>query len=269
MNLLESAKRTYDTNSSIIKLIKKVNKASPKGSLVLYSKDNSASYYHQKCVEGSFTRKYIPKTETRLAKKLAQKSYNEKCLPALLKEQKVLKQFLKEYEPEKKYQIYENLNPARKELVEPIKTKPQLAYDDWLAESSYTYDGYSEYLRFQTDRGECVRSKSEVIIANFLNSQKDILDYRYEQPVWIESAHTRYHPDFTIFIKNTGGIIYHEHFGMMDDHDYVNEFTVKYNNYLLSGFIPGRDFLFTCETSIHPFSIEPFKKVILQLAKAD
>jgi len=64
-----------------------------------------------------------------------------------------------------------------------------------------------------TARGEAVRSKSEVIIANLLHSEK--IDYHYESPLEIYGV-TKY-PDFTIEDDDTGKKYYWEHCGMLGD----------------------------------------------------
>ena len=60
-----------------------------------------------------------------------------------------------------------------------------------------------EGLIHRTARGELVRSKSEVIIANLLHANR--IDYRYEEPLEIDGL-TKL-PDFTIEDDNTGETI--------------------------------------------------------------
>ena len=67
-----------------------------------------------------------------------------------------------------------------------------------------------------TTRGEAVRSKSEVIIANILHDKR--LDYHYEHPLTLDDV-TRY-PDFTIEDDNKGITYYWEHCGMLGDQSY-------------------------------------------------
>ncbi|MEJ5365820.1 MAG: hypothetical protein WHS86_12005 [Desulfosoma sp.] len=74
-----------------------------------------------------------------------------------------------------------------------------------------------EALVHRTRRGDLVRSKSEVIIADLLYSKN--IPYRYEQPLWDAAGNVRY-PDFTIEDAETGLVIYWEHLGMLFDPDY-------------------------------------------------
>lgn len=96
--------------------------------------------------------------------------------------------------------------------------------DDWsetarrltnlfLAPSPIVIEGrfYEEHLIHRTVRGEMVRSKSEVIIADHLATQG--VDYAYEQPLTLAGA-TKY-PDFTVEDVESGTNYYWEHCGML------------------------------------------------------
>ena len=83
----------------------------------------------------------------------------------------------------------------------------------FLAPSPIEVDGrfFEEHLIHRTARGEMVRSKSEVIIANALAAKG--VDYAYERPLTIEGV-TKY-PDFTIEDMESGQTLYWEHCGML------------------------------------------------------
>ena len=83
----------------------------------------------------------------------------------------------------------------------------------FLAPSPIEVDGrfFEEHLIHRTSRGEMVRSKSEVIIANALAAKG--VDYAYERPLTIEGV-TKY-PDFTIEDMESGQTLYWEHCGML------------------------------------------------------
>lgn len=74
-----------------------------------------------------------------------------------------------------------------------------------------------------TTRGDAVRSKSEVIIANMLHAKG--LDYHYEAPLELDGV-TKY-PDFTIEDDDTGITYYWEHCGMLHDPGYRNRWEEK------------------------------------------
>ena len=70
----------------------------------------------------------------------------------------------------------------------------------------------------RTKRGDLVRSKSEVIIANELLAQ-GVDRYEYEAQLRLPSGQRRY-PDFTIIDDDTGERYYWEHLGLLHDPDY-------------------------------------------------
>jgi hypothetical protein len=74
-----------------------------------------------------------------------------------------------------------------------------------------------------TMRGEPVRSKSEVIIANLLHGKG--IDYRYEEPLEIDGL-VKY-PDFTIEDDNAGITYFWEHCGMLGDPGYRRRWEEK------------------------------------------
>ena len=106
--------------------------------------------------------------------------------------------------------IFDSLSEERKKLITPLQMSVNEQIRRWNEEVYEKNNMYPENLRFETEQGEFVRSKSEVIIANLLyKHRKDIL-YKYERPLEIveeEKVKTVY-PDFTIINLNTGRIVY-------------------------------------------------------------
>jgi len=81
-----------------------------------------------------------------------------------------------------------------------------------------------EDLIHKTRRGESVRSKSEVIIANLLYEAG--VDYTYELSFIGNDGKKRY-PDFTIEDAESGQLILWEHLGMLKDPNYRERWTNK------------------------------------------
>lgn len=92
-----------------------------------------------------------------------------------------------------------------------------------------------EGLIHKTRRGESVRSKSEVIIANLLNEAG--VDYSYELSFVGSDGSIRY-PDFTIEDDETGQLILWEHLGMMVDPKYRERWNQKLAWYHDQGVLP-------------------------------
>ena len=93
---------------------------------------------------------------------------------------------------------------------------------------------FEDYLIHRTSRGEMVRSKSEVIIADHL--AKNDIEYAYERPLTIRDV-TKY-PDFTIEDMESGSTFYWEHCGMLHDPSYHRRWEEKLRWYRTHGIIP-------------------------------
>lgn len=102
---------------------------------------------------------------------------------------------------------------------------------------------YDEKLIHKTARGELVRSKSEVIIANALYYNN--IDYEYEPVLKLDEYIKR--PDFKIVDADTGNVWYWEHCGMMSDKDYVKAWEEKERLYSKYGIIEGKNLIVTKE----------------------
>jgi len=103
----------------------------------------------------------------------------------------------------------------------------------------FEVDGADRFLEegliHRTKRGDLVRSKSEVIIANELLAQ-GIDRYEYESPLKLPNGETRY-PDFTIVDDDTGETFYWEHLGLLHNPDYAARWERKRAAYRESGIL--------------------------------
>ena len=95
---------------------------------------------------------------------------------------------------------------------------------------------YESSLIHKTIRGELVRSKSEVIIANML-FERDI-NYEYEKELSLAGDGIKI-PDFTITVAGRDEPIYWEHCGMMSNADYRRRWEVKRKVYEKHGIVDG------------------------------
>ncbi|WP_077702784.1 hypothetical protein [Virgibacillus dokdonensis] len=84
---------------------------------------------------------------------------------------------------------------------------------------------FEEKLIHKTIRGEMVRSKSEVIVANILDKLK--MEYTYEESLNVNGK--TYIPDFTLRYK--GKTAYLEHLGMLGKKSYEKDWEKKKANY--------------------------------------
>jgi len=84
----------------------------------------------------------------------------------------------------------------------------------------------------RTERGDLVRSKSELVIADKLHGRG--IEYGYEQPLTLSSGRVCY-PDFTIADHARGLTFYWEHLGMLHDPAYRLRWERKRSAYLAAG----------------------------------
>lgn len=99
---------------------------------------------------------------------------------------------------------------------------------------------YEASLIHKTLRGELVRSKSEVIIANMLFEAG--IEYEYERELSLGEDGVRI-PDFTIDDAESGTLIYWEHCGMMSDPLYRRRWEEKKAAYAKHGIIEGENLI--------------------------
>lgn len=93
-----------------------------------------------------------------------------------------------------------------------------------------------EGLIHRTERGDLVRSKSELVIADKLFTRG--IEYAYEQPLVLPNGRVRY-PDFTITDQARGVTFYWEHLGLLDDIGYRVRWERKRSEYLEAGITPS------------------------------
>ncbi len=208
---------------------------------------------------------YIKKKDIKFAKQLAQKEYWQKAKQVLQMQLDTLKQFDETYDETALEQIYEKLPNERKQLVIPVTCSAKQKLKEWYEETYEPYDGFSEYKIYETNRGEMVRSKSEVIIANQLYQRRKDLDYKYERPLGLQDKSGReiiIHPDFTIINKHTGKIYYYEHVGKLDEVRYAMDFARKMELYTINDIMQGRELLLTYEAAGAPLNVSCVRKIM-------
>ena len=131
--------------------------------------------------------------------------------------------------------------------------------------SSIPYKGkefMDEEKEILTERGERVRSKSEKIIADKLYMLG--IPYRYEYPLLLKN-NVKIYPDFTILKMPEREEVYLEHFGMMDDIDYVNKAFYKITTFEKNGIYLGVKLFITYETSRTPLNTKNLHGMIREV----
>lgn len=219
---------------------------------------NRIQYYHY-TGEGEEAKRFIRDQERDLAEKLAQKDYDRKVAAAAAKEKAAIERCLKQLPAVAPECIYDVLSDARKELVVPILETDEMYVHRWQAEE-YEGKGFLENsAELYTARGERVRSKSEVIIADML--YRENIPYKYECPHYLHGMNLVY-TDFTILNIPKRREILWEHFGRMDDPDYAGGAIRKIAAYQKNGYFPGENLILSWETSDQPINGKLIKELI-------
>jgi ATP-dependent exoDNAse (exonuclease V) alpha subunit len=113
-------------------------------------------------------------------------------------------------------------------------------------------DRYAAHLVYRTSRGEMVRSKSELIIAEKLNTLG--VSYQYERPLEGTVREGRLRPDFS-FTDGAGNVVLWEHLGRMDRADYREGWEWKRQWYAQNSFIEDRNLFTTTESQIRDMNL--------------
>lgn len=266
VNLKKDVHKNIEELERSIKQAEDFLSGAPEGCLKYQQRNENPLFYHQYIEKdtGMKKRKYIKKQDLDFAQILAQKGYMARLQPILKEELEALKKFEKNYHPEKKEQVFSELVGTRKAMVNPLYLGVEEQVRQWKEEEVPVYAAHPENLRFETDRGEMVRSKSELILANLFARYSDTIWYKYEQPLELyDRGELRIvHPDFTLLNLRTGKIVYWEHAGCMDDVRYVEQFIRKVNLYVLNHIMPGEGLIITYETYAKPLDIGIVKILI-------
>lgn len=214
--------------------------------------------------------KYLPRSQDALAHALIQKDYDQKTIPALEAELKYLKNFRKTYKNKCSDKVYTSLSEPRRQLVKPMTLTDDQYATAWLKQEYRKKKIPPEVPPLFTEKGEQVRSKSEVIIANSLKAAG--VPYRYEFPLLMDKNANdpdfpdydfcKLHPDFYCLNLRTRREFAWEHFGMMDDPEYAARAAEKIQLYQENGFFPGKNLIITMETSKKPLSSKVLKHLI-------
>ncbi len=236
----------------------KALKDAPSGRLRITT--TQAGHSHFYLVDGEHTNgTYIPEKEIAKAQAIAQKDYDKAILAEIESEIHLLEKFASKYGGENIEKIYESLNSAHKQLVHPVILPDDKYAELWQARPYKAKSFANGTPEIFTSKELRVRSKSEVIIAEKLDSEG--IPFRYEYPIAIKGAGV-VHPDFYCLNVRTRKEFAWEHFGLMDDPDYATQAVKKIELYAKAGYTIGDKLIATFETSTNPLNAKYVGNVI-------
>lgn len=247
----------YQKRKVLAQKIKDLNErvsALPEGELICAKNGKYVKWY----MSDGHVSKYIPRKKREIAISLAQKKYYKCRLVELEQELGALNQYISNLEDISR-KTKSLINDEKYiELLYPNLTDRFGEYEEWM-NAEYTHNvRYPEGLVYVCNTGKCVRSKSEVIIANALFSHE--IPFRYEAE--LELGEMTVYPDFTIINPLNGEIMYWEHFGLMDSEKYIDNWSSKLNQYAKHGIISGRNLIATYETEKEPLNSNEIENII-------
>lgn len=221
--------------------------AAPKGKLYICRKWNKYQNFHK--LTPNDKGHYIQREDEALAIALAQKDYDKKLLISLEQQLKTIERFLKDYDSDAPQQVYEKLTEARKSLVKPEFLSDEEYVRQWM---SVPYSGLpfsKEDAEYYTAKGERVRSKSEILIADSLLRHN--IPYRYEYPVYSKGVLIAA-PDFNCLNVRLRKEYFWEHLGMMGEEKYADRNVRKIEKYTLAEDFDETKLIITMETDRKP-----------------
>ena len=221
---------------------------------------NGFQYY----IETDEGLKYVKISERKHIQQMIQYEYERKVLRSAKEEYKKINALMKVYDNSDIEDIYNQMPAGKRVMVNPIKLTDE-EYIKWWNEQQYERLAFREGApEFYSSKGERMRSKSEVLIADLLNKMN--INYKYEKPLELSKLGL-VHPDFTLLDVKNRKEIYLEHLGMMDDQVYRNNAITKIRDYERSGYYMGDRLLITMETVNCPIDMKAIEQEIIFIMK--
>lgn len=220
---------------------------------------NQVQFYHI-TKTGDTNGKYIPKSKNEFARNIIELQYDKKVLKSMEIELNYIKKLLTLNQKSSVCKIFTKYSKLRQTFITPVTLTDQTYTELWQA-VPYSGNSYDMNLNtYYTAKGEYVRSKSEVIIADTLNRMK--IPYRYEYPLELKNKMFPIYPDFCCLNVRTRTEYYWEHFGMMDIPEYSIKAVAKINQLAENGYYNGDRTIFTFETTESPLNTKVIEEII-------
>ncbi|MBE5916980.1 MAG: hypothetical protein E7273_09065 [Pseudobutyrivibrio ruminis] len=210
---------------------------------------------------------FIRKSDLNIAKNLAQTEFDRKLYSDTVSRLNKLNSLLNYYRKNKYNDLYSNLSPERKALIDSSCMDDEQYIAKWKASfvnaDSAFAEKYPIETLYYTESGEHVRSKSEKIIAD--KFAKENIPYVYEPGCDLNKK--ALHPDFALLNIDTRETFYYEHFGMMDKPEYATAAVRKIVKYRTLGYEYGKNLLYTFETGTDGLDIKDLCWIISNYLK--
>lgn len=206
-------------------------------------------------------KEYMTEKELDRIHETAQKNYYLSVLDKLEKEEKALIKLLDFHRKNKLTESLESsdLSVPFNQVIAPLVLPNKEIGEKWSLEEFIQSNEYSYELKHQTLNGNIVRSKSEVLLDN--TWMRRGYYYRYEMRHYLE-GYGEVYPDFTVFDPKTGKIFIFEHFGMIDDPEYVMKNLSKMIAYAENGYYLNENLFISYESGKEPLTQAKIDRII-------
>ena len=235
-----------------------------KGSLVVCAKENTPLVY--KSTEDG-RREYLGKDKQEEIRSLAKKAHYSKMLAAARKERDQIEKCIKVLNSGKGItdidDVYPSLNKVIRKTEGPFTITDDGYVSRWLKKYNFLRDRNELNGQHKTLKGEYVKSKSEVIIADRLTYYG--VPYVYEVTAASDPFQDMSKPDFIVLNKRTREELFWEHLGKMGDPKYAARNQIKMEQFAKQGIIMGKNLIVSFECGDRPLSTEYVDSIIKQL----
>ena len=230
--------RALRQQRNMLKIYEKEMQSLPKGSLSVSYSGNRI--YYRKHYQGE--RLYLGNAEQKEVQALQTRKIMITMMERIKENELLIRDFLMKYQDPSPESVKQTLGRAyQNENLELFNHTRQKSNKAWGYQPYKRNAAYPEQLTQKTLKGDFVRSKSEVIIANTYFSKK--IQYRSEPMLLVGDKWLS--PDFGVLVSRLNKVKYHEHFGMMHDEQYRKNALRKIAYYIENGYRPYEDILFT------------------------
>lgn len=206
--------------------------------------------------------KYINREDSSLIRRLIQKEYSKKFIRDAKKELSILDSLEKCYDCCNPEDEIVKLHKSKRQFIDPYIISDDEYRRRWESTEFNTNDFNSDEKVYQTKKGDLVRSKSEMLLADMYYELN--IPYRYECKLILDNGKKKY-PDFTILDVRNRREIYHEHLGLLDNEAYRKGNVIKIAEYYKNGIFTGNNLIITFETRECPLNIAGIRKNIIDM----
>ena len=220
---------------------------------------------HYSVIQKDGTERYLKDGDS-LIPKLAQEQYFSRQLVVAKREKKMFEACIQILTFGDKLSdiddVYESLSDEVKVFVHQNSETTDGYAESWVKKMRSTrHRGYPIEKGITTLEGDYVRSKSEAIIADRLHLAG--VPYVYELETGLKKGEREFcYPDFTILNKKTRKIIIWEHFGKLDEPNYLAKAQEKLKNYELNDYHLGVNMVVSFEGANSPIDTEYVDMII-------